>query len=161
MIPIHITIPNINPTNIFICKLLLDPKDQYNLNYYTGDTLELNPLEEWEGITGFGAVIGNPPYQAVTDEGISKGGGNNLYTKFIYYADNIILQGGYLLFINPPTYFGPGRSVNKTGMHVRADVLDKYCYHYINLEECARHFTVGSKFIYYLIQKSQQINSRV
>ena len=152
---------DINPTNIFICKLLLDPKDQYNLNYYTGDTLELNPLEEWEGITGFGAVIGNPPYQAVTDEGISKGGGNNLYTKFIYYADNIILQGGYLLFINPPTYFGPGRSVNKTGMHVRADVLDKYCYHHINLEECARHFTVGSKFIYYLIQKSQQINSRV
>jgi hypothetical protein len=34
---------DINPTNIFICKLLIDPKNKnYNLNYYEGDTLELD-----------------------------------------------------------------------------------------------------------------------
>ena len=43
-------------------------------------------------------------------------------------------------------------------MNLRKDVLDKYYYHCINLEECAKHFSVGSKFIYYLFQKKKEIN---
>ena len=151
---------DINPTNIFICKLLVDPYDKYKLNYNKGNTLELNIKEKWN-IEGFDAVIGNPPYQEVSESGISKGGGNNLYTKFIYYADQIINQEGYLLYINPPTYFSPGRSNNKNNMNLRKDVLDKYYYYYINLEECAKHFNVGSKFIYYLIQKNSRKNTNV
>jgi hypothetical protein len=46
-------------------------------------------------------------------------------------------------------------------MSLRKDVLDKYYYHYINLEECAKHFNVGSKFIYYLIQKNNNKNDNV
>src|SRR5574343_1097149 len=33
---------DINPTNIFLCKLLLDPNEEYNLNYFEGNTLEIN-----------------------------------------------------------------------------------------------------------------------
>ena len=145
---------DINPTNIFICKLLIDPYNEYKYNFNEGNTLELDIKEKWN-INGFDAIIGNPPYQAVSENGTSKGGGNNLYTKFIYYADKNLLQNGYLLFINPPTYFGPGRSNNKNDMSLRKDILDKYYYHHINLEECAKHFNVGSKFIYYLIQKDK------
>ena len=36
---------DINQENINICKLLIDPFNQYNLNYYIGDTLELNIQE--------------------------------------------------------------------------------------------------------------------
>ena len=79
--------------------------------------------------------------------GVSKGGGNNLYTRFIYYADKNLNQDGYLLYINPPTYFSPGRSNNKSDMNLRKDVLDKYYYHYVNLEECAKHFNVGNIYI--------------
>jgi hypothetical protein len=92
---------------------------------------------------------------------VSKGGGNNLYTKFIYYADKNLNLNGYLLYINPPTYFGPGRSNNKNDMNLRKDVFDKYYYHYINLEECSKYFNVGSKFIYYLIQKNSNKNNNV
>lgn len=151
---------DINPTNIFICKLLVDPYNEYKLNYNEGDTLEIDIEEKW-GIDGFDAVIGNPPYQAVSETGVSKGGGNNLYTKFIYYADLHLNHDGFLLFINPPTYFGPGRSNNKNDMNIRKDVFDKYYYHCINLEECAKHFSVGSKFIYYLIQKNDNKNDNV
>ena len=151
---------DINSTNIFICKLLIDPYNEYKLNYNEGNTLELDIKEKWD-IEGFDAVIGNPPYQAVSVNGVSKGGGNNLYTKFIYYADKILNQNGYLLYINPPTYFGPGRSNNMNDMNLRKDVLDKYYYHYINLEECAKHFNVGSKFIYYLIQKNSNKNDNI
>jgi hypothetical protein len=151
---------DINPTNIFICKLLIDPYNEHKLNYNEGNTLELDIKEKW-GIDGFDAIIGNPPYQAVSENGVSKGGGNNLYTKFIYYADKNLNRNGYLLYINPPTYFGPGRSNNKNDMNLRKDVLDKYYYHYINLEECAKHFNVGSKFIYYLIQKNSNKNDNI
>ena len=149
---------DINPTNIFICKLLIDPYNEYTLNYHQGNTLDLNIQDKW-GIEGFDAVIGNPPYQAVSLNGVSKGGGNNLYTKFIYYSDKILKKEGFLLFINPPTYFSPGRSNNKNNMNLRKDVFDKYYYHFINLEECAKHFNVGSKFIYYLIQKNKKNNN--
>jgi hypothetical protein len=151
---------DINPTNIFISKLLIDPYNEYKLNYNEDDTLKLDIKDKWN-IDGFDAVIGNPPYQAVSKNGVSKGGGNNLYTKFIYYANKNLKQDGYILFINPPTYFGPGRSNNKNDMSLRKDILDKYYYHYINLEECAKHFNVGSKFIYYLIQKNTNKNNNV
>lgn len=151
---------DINSTNIFICKLLIDAYNEYKLNYNEGNTLELDIKEKWN-IDGFDAVIGNPPYQAVSKNGVSKGGGNNLYTKFIYYADKNLNLNGYLLYINPPTYFSPGRSNNKNDMNLRKDVLDKYYYHYINLEECAKHFNVGSKFIYYLIQKNSNKNDNI
>nr|QFG74388.1 MAG: hypothetical protein [Megaviridae environmental sample] len=151
---------DINPTNTFIVKLLIDPKNIYKLNYYEGDTLQLNINEYWK-IKEFNAVIGNPPYQAVTKEGVTKGGGNNLYTKFIYYADSILSHNGYILYINPPTYFSPGRSINKSNMNLRKDVINNYYCHYLNLEECSKHFNVGSKFIYYLIQKNNKINKNI
>jgi len=149
---------DINPTNIFICKLLIDPYNEYLLHWNEGNTLELNIQEKW-GIDGFHAGIGNPPYQEVSEDGVSKGGGNNLYTKFVYYMDQNLLENGYILFINPPTYFSSGRSNNKNEMNLRRDVFDKYYYHYINLEECSKYFNVGSKFIYYLIQKNSNKNS--
>jgi hypothetical protein len=151
---------DINPANIFICKLLIDPYNEYKLNYSNSNTLKLNIKNVW-GINGFDAIIGNPPYEAVSENGVSKGGGNNLYTKFIYFADNNINDNGYILFINPPTYFSPGRSNNKNDMNLRKDIFDKYYYHCINLEECAKYFNVGSKFIYYLIQKQSNKNDNV
>jgi len=140
--------------------MLLDPFNKLKLNYNLGDTLKLNIKKKWD-IKGFDAVIGNPPYQEISKTtGISKGGGNNLYTKFIYFADTILKINGLLLFITPPTFFSPGRSNNKDNMNLRKDILNNYYYHYINLEECSKHFNVGSKFIYYLIEK-QKLDSIV
>ena len=35
---------DINQENVEICKKLLDPKDEYNLNFYMGDTLKFDVL---------------------------------------------------------------------------------------------------------------------
>jgi hypothetical protein len=43
---------DINSQNIFICELLLDPFDDYRLNYYKGDTLKLDIRIKWN-IEGF------------------------------------------------------------------------------------------------------------
>ena len=147
----------LNPRNVEISKRIFGEE----ANIYCGDFLE----EKWDckfEVDKFDIVIGNPPFQEVDNKtGKSKGGGNNLYTKFIYKIDQYIVKNGYLLFINPPSYFSPGRSNNKDGVNLRKDIFDKYYYHYINLEECSKYFNVGSKFIYYLIQKNNYKNDNL
>ena len=52
---------DINSLNVFITRLLLDPEDKYFLQYYIGDTLQLNPLTYFN-ISHIDLTIGNPPY---------------------------------------------------------------------------------------------------
>jgi hypothetical protein len=96
---------DINSTNIFICKLLLDPYDNYNLNYYTGDTLKLDISKEWS-IETFDAIIGNPPYS--TDP--SKQDSKPLYNLFI---EHLIDKCKYLLFVVPSRWFVGGKGLDK------------------------------------------------
>ena len=68
---------DINPTNIFICKLLVDIDNKFKLNYNEGNTLELDIKEKWN-IIGFDAVIGNPPYNSSGNTGT----GNTIWQEF-------------------------------------------------------------------------------
>ena len=86
---------DINPTNIFICKLLVNPHNEYELNYYEGNTLELNIEDEW-GVKGFDAVIGNPPYQ--NSYGASNG---TLWDKFVSQSLYITKTDGFICMVHP------------------------------------------------------------
>ena len=142
---------DINPTNIYINKLLLDPENKYKLNYNEGNTLELDIKVKWN-LEGFDAVIGNPPYQEVTENGISKGG-TNLYTKFINYSFINLNINGYLLFINPISFIGP--SINKqSGNDILHNIFLKYDIIYVNINECKKYFNIGSTFMYYTLHKN-------
>jgi site-specific DNA-methyltransferase (adenine-specific) len=94
---------DINPTNIYICKLLLDPENK--LNYNEGNTLELDLNKKWK-LSGFDAVIGNPPYS--TDP--SKPNSKPLYNLFI---DEFIDKTNYLLFVVPSRWFVGGKGLDK------------------------------------------------
>lgn len=86
---------DINPTNIFICKLLLDPFNSFKLNFNEGNTLQLDIKEKW-GVSGFNCIIGNPPYQEF-------GGSANgtLWDKFVVYSLNNMKNDGFLCFVHP------------------------------------------------------------
>jgi len=131
--------------------MLLDPFNKLKLNYNLGDTLKLNIKKKWD-IKCFDAVIGNPPYQEISKTtGISKGG-TNLYTKFINYSFNILLDLGYLCFITPISWLGP--STNKQmGSNLLHEIFLKYDLLFLNLNECKKYFNVGSSFSYYIINK--------
>jgi hypothetical protein len=92
---------DINPTNIFICKLLLDSNNEYNLNYYEGSTLELDitkDTEMWKGVKEFDAVIGNPPY----NDGKNKGANHSIWEKFVEKAlKTWIKPTGLLVYVTP------------------------------------------------------------
>ena len=139
---------DINRTNIFICKLLTDPYNEYKLNYNEGNTLELDIREKWD-IEGFDAVIGNPPYQGT--------GRKKLYINFIVYSLNILYQYGILLFITPQL------AINFIiGNEISQQKIDKlYDIKYINVSDSIKnlHFkNTGSDFAYYYVIKDEYKN---
>ena len=138
---------DINPTNIFTCKLLIDHNNEYNLNYNEGDTLEIDIQEKW-GIDGFDAVIGNPPYQIKVGP-IKTHPIWNLFTKkFI----DLLNKNGYILFVHPSGWRSPD-SVFK-------DVYDKIMSKnliYLNMNDFQKGkevFGLGTNFDYYLLQNN-------
>lgn len=138
---------DINSTNIFICNLLIDPYNEYKLNYNEGNTLELNIKEKWN-IEGFDAVIGNPPYQVQVGPRKSQPIWN-LFTK--KYLDNLS-ENGYLLFVHPSGWRSPDG--------VFRDVYDKIMSKnliYLNMNDFKKGkkvFNVGTNFDYYLVKNN-------
>jgi hypothetical protein len=128
----------------------------FEFNKYTGDTLELK-IETYFDINGFNAVIGNPPYQENDETGKSKGG-TNLYTKFINFSFSNLIENGYLTFITPISWLGPSTNV-QMGNDILHNIFLKYDILYLNLNECKKHFNVGSTFSYYTIKKSINDNN--
>jgi hypothetical protein len=77
---------------------------EYSFNEYTGDTLKVDITKQWK-ISGFDAVIGNPPYN---DDSGNKGKGHTLWTIFIEKSLKQWLSfDGYLLFVNPSLWRQP------------------------------------------------------
>lgn len=95
---------DINPVNVFICKLLLDPDSKYKLNYHQGDTLEFDTTK-WN-IDEFDLVVGNPPY--ATNPSLQN-------TKPIYnlFIEKFIDCCRYMLFVTPSRWFSGGKGLLK------------------------------------------------
>ena len=134
---------DINPTNIFICKLLIDPDNKYKLNCNKGNTLELDIKKKWD-INGFDAVIGNPPYQSQIGTG-----DNKLYLDFTKYSIDNLYKKGILLFITPTTIIDYIIEMNKNRKYI--NIL--YDIKYIALNTPQKYFNVNSTFTYFMLKK--------
>ena len=96
---------DINPLNVFITTLLLDPEGKYQINSFLGDTLDMKFEIE------FDAVIGNPPYNANQ----TSQGNTPIYNKFV---DVLIDKTQYLLFVIPSRWFSGGKGLDKFRAHM-------------------------------------------
>ena len=137
---------DINPTNIFICKLLLDPFNKYKLNYSEGNTLELDikvNTNTWRKLNEFDAIIGNPPY--------NRGKNSNFYRQFIDFAYDNLKQNGYILYIIPNRFLIPKHEAN-TSIKKFNGILIK---HTVN------NFNVSTDIGYYLGIKSLIIDNTI
>lgn len=136
---------DINPTNIFICKLLINNNNKYKINYNEGNTLELDIKKKWK-IEGFDAVIGNPPYN---DDSGNKGKGHTLWTKFIEISlEKWILKNGYLLYVNP--------SLWRQADHPLQNIMKKYQIEYLeihNESDGVKIFKCNTRYDWYIIKK--------
>lgn len=145
---------DINPTNIFINKLLLDPYDEYKLNYHEGNTLELDIKKKWN-IEGFDAVIGNPPYNA-------SGNTNTGHTIWQHFVDKglnkWLIKNAYLLYVHPAGWRKPSSYIiNKIKL---SDLMKKHndmIYLEIhNTKDGQKTFNCGTRYDWYLIKKENK-----
>ena len=150
---------DINPTNIFINKLLIDPYNDYKLNYYQGNTLELN-IEDYWGITGFDAVIGNPPYNSSGNTGT----GNTIWQHFTKKSLNIwINDGGYLCFVHPPGWRKPNTKKGKFYGFYDLMVKDnQMMYLEIHgIKDGQKTFNCGTRYDWYIIERKQRYKDTI
>ena len=139
---------DINSTNIFICKLLIDPYNNYKLNYNEGNTLELDINEKW-GIDHFNAVIGNPPYNE-DPENSNDPHMKPLYQDWIYKFTEI---SDMLLFITPSKWF---TSQDKLLVELRNYMKNckiEFIEHYPG-DDLFKNVKIKGGVSYYLINKS-------
>jgi hypothetical protein len=132
-------------TNIYINKLLLDPKNIYKLNYNIGNTLVLDIQKKWN-LNGFDAVIGNPPYQLKVGERKTQ----PIWNLFFKMAINITKKNGYLVFVHPSGWRSP--------VGVFKDIFNmikerKLIFLSMNdFKEGQRMFNSGTNFDYYVLK---------
>ena len=114
----------LNKKNCFVVKQIFNINNEFKLNLYEGDTLNVK-LNEVFGKTKFNIIIGNPPY----NEELTSIGAKPLYNKFIEYYVN---KCNLLSFIVPSRWFAGGKGLDKFRemMINRTDIL--YIKHYID-----------------------------
>ena len=106
-----------NKKNCFIVKEIFNMNNEFKLNLYEGDSLQLDIQKEF-GIAKFDIVIGNPPY----NEELKSTGAKALYNKFVeYYIDKCDL----LSFVMPSRWFSGGKGLDsfRKNMLERTDIV--------------------------------------
>jgi hypothetical protein len=142
----------LQPKNVIISMMFLDPDNKYKLNLACADALKFDYWNEMK----FDVVVGNPPYQEIDKNWRSKGAGKNLWSRFVYKANELLRQNGYLSFIHPSSWMSPSSSSSKDE-NILTDIFLKYNMFYLEVETAKRFFPkVGSTFSWYVIQKSTE-----
>jgi hypothetical protein len=150
---------DINPTNIFICKLLIDPYNEYKLNYNEGNTLELDIKEKWD-IDGFDAFIGNPPYNSSGDTGT----GNTIWQDFTKVSLNKLLKkNGFLLYVHPPGWRKPNTKKGKFyGLYKLMTQENQMLYLSIHgIKDGQKTFNCGTRYDWYVIQHTSNYTTTI
>jgi hypothetical protein len=131
----------------------------YSFNNYTGDTLKFDITKEWN-ITGFDAVIGNPPYNSSGDTST----GNTIWQDFTKKSLNVwLVPNGYLLFVHPPGWRKPNTERGKfTKMFELMTKQNQMLYLEIhNVKDGQKVFNKGTRYDVYLIKKTNQYKNTI
>ena len=127
---------------------------EYSFNYYTGDTLKMDITKQWN-ITGFDAVIGNPPYNSSGDTST----GNTIWQDFTKKSlNNWLVPNGYLLFVHPPGWRKPNTERGKfTKLFDLMTKQNQMLYLEIHgIKDGQKVFNKGTRYDLYLIEKKSQ-----
>ena len=135
---------DINPLNIFITKLLIDPFGKYKLNSYLGDTLAIDIEQEFK-LEGFDLVVGNPPYN---DGSGNKGKGHTLWTRFVEIALNKWIKvDKYLVYVHPSLW----RQINH-GLQTYLKNKQMIFLQIYDEKDGVKYFRCNTRFDWYLLQ---------
>jgi hypothetical protein len=106
-----------NKKNCFIIKQIFNIKNEFKLNLFEGDSLQIDIHKQF-GISKFNIIIGNPPY----NEELKSTGATALYNKFVeYYIDKCDIMS----FVIPSRWFSGGKGLDtfRKKMLERTDIV--------------------------------------
>jgi hypothetical protein len=107
----------LNKKNVFISHQIFNINNQFKLNLYEGDTLELDIVSVWGlELNSFDVILGNPPYNKGgirSHTGKQLGDKNEtIWTKFIEKSFEWLKPDGFLAFINPLSWLKKNHSLH-------------------------------------------------
>lgn len=98
----------------------------------------------------FDVVVGNPPYNWSDGDKQRKNNRENLWTRFVAKSfEEWVAKDGYVAMVVPKTWMSPSRDYGTT--IIVQDYFKPNQVEAINIDECARHFNVGSSFSYFVV----------
>ena len=134
----------LNKKNVLICKQIFNINDEYQLNIYEGDSLELDYNKQF-GINKFNIIMGNPPYQ---DNSGNKGLGHTLWTKFVELSiNNLLCINGYLVFVHPSLWRQIDHKIQKIITNKQIIYLEIH-----NEKDGFKTFSANTRYDWYLLQ---------
>jgi hypothetical protein len=146
----------LNKKNIVICKQIFDIGNAYKLNMYEGDSLKVDTKKEFN-VNKFDIIMGNPPYNASG----SIASGNTIWQNFVLNSLEKIKKDGHLVFVHPCGWRKPNTEKGKF-----YGLFEKMCkdntMHYLeihNTKDGMKTFHCGTRYDWYILQKSKNINT--
>ncbi len=109
-----IHVGELQPKNMFLFLAAFDPKDEYEMNVYTGSFLDgafdEHARDVW-GVEKFDVIVQNPPYN---DGSSNSGSAHVLWDKFVIKTlENTLIDNGYLVAVHPDGWRSLGKGFDK------------------------------------------------
>ena len=122
-----------------------DPKDK---NVFRSLEEKLNEMK-------FDIVLTNPPYQWASDDDSgrdTKNNRENLWTRGVTMSfERLTKDDGYVAMVTPPSWRTASYDYGNTS--ILNDYFRPNNVISVNLDECKKHFKVGSDFSYWIVEK--------
>jgi hypothetical protein len=132
-----------------------------NPNIWTVNSLQKSTEEILEhfNIDKIDRIIGNPPFQAFQEASNKRGGGDELYMKFVKKSLEILEPNGYLVFVHPPSWrkpeFNEGRKKSKNAGMFQLMAHDNQLV-YLEIHDSKdglKMFNAATRYDFYVLQK--------
>jgi len=108
----------------------------------------------------FDVVIGNPPYNWSDGTKQRKNNRENLWTRFVSKSfEEWVDKDGYVAMVVPKTWMSPSRDYGKT--IIVQDYFKPNQVEALNIDECAKHFNVGSSFSYFVVKADESKSNKL
>jgi len=129
-----------------IARKALNLCSEVETNISTDDTL----IKAWT--MKFDIILGNPPYNWSDGDKQRKNNRENLWTRFITKSfEDLVVDEGYVAMVVPKTWMSPSKDYGTTS--IMNDYFKPNQVEVINVDDCAKHFNVGSSFSYFVVKK--------
>jgi hypothetical protein len=147
----------IQAKNMFLYHCAFDIDDTHKLNTYYGSFLSEefdNHMKNVWGVEKFDIIIGNPPYNNHQNSKGKRGGGSNLWDKFVIKVlTHTLKENGYLDFVHPTLWRKP-QSEKSVSKEVNGLMMGKQI-HYLECHDSndgMKTFNAGTRYDFYVLE---------